>query len=50
MYNNKIYTENVTYKLFTLAENLRRPGKSALPQILSLCSCSLTIYIYIYNL
>ncbi len=34
----------------TLAERLRRPGKWGLPEILHLCSCSLTIYIHLYNL
>jgi hypothetical protein len=31
-------------------KNLQRPGNSGFPQILRLCSCSLTIYIYLYNL
>ncbi len=31
-------------------KSVRRPGNSDLPQILDLCSYSLTIYIYLYNL
>jgi hypothetical protein len=31
-------------------KNEQRPGNSGFPQILRLCSCSLTIYIYLYNL
>ncbi len=31
-------------------KNFQRPGNSGFPQILRLCSCSLTIYIYLYNL
>ncbi len=45
IYKNKIHTENVTF--VKLAEKFAKPGNSGLPQILRLCSCSLTIYICI---